>query len=709
MKDINRKLLPLMLGISLSIGGTVYADSPESVTQVELPAQTIVGEKENKDNAAYHDGSDYKEPAYSRLSIPESSKAGTEVITHEQIERMHPHSVLDILQRAMGISYTYQGVKVRETLQDRGGDNLGLIIDGSYIVYSQQARGMLSNLPVSMIDSIAIVRDSTILTMGPIEAFKSPTGAPNQGFVVIKTLKSTKQTRNLSISTGNFSTNGQSIHIGDKDANGLSYDFAYAHKSSAGKSGWNNDYAYNAALFKIGKESKTTDNELSFYYNDGMSGSQMGFVRGSTSVIADPDYVAKYDPVKAAILGYTFYKHWSNGSTTGLSLNYNKLNGLFVAKHNGIMNNTTGKIFADEYNQEDESVYEGNLWQAWQTKNSVTKIGLQALKWKSPEGAIYFYGFGPFDEQIYSAYASYQQKVGKKLTWDGAMRIDRHHVTDSAQKYSGAGSNPKRIHDEWLGSAKSIALGAAYQANDTYELFARTSYTETPPNSYIVGDRLVNGKHVPDFNAKFADDKRLKYEIGVTAHYTPAFNASLTGFYYDIKNDKSAVQQGIDVNGNAAKSAIDSYTTYAQSDVKRKGLELSLHGMINKYLSYNTGYTYFTAGNNPSSALVPHSQYTASLMYDKGDYSGSLSLLHVGNFKNALTDTTNVGDFTTLNASLSKKINDNLTVSIFGDNITNQHYATNHRDVDRPDFTGAVKGYWYNEGAVYGIQFDYNF
>ncbi|WP_196605251.1 TonB-dependent receptor [Pectinatus haikarae] len=709
MNFFRYKILLQLTLISLSIGGTAYADSPDSVSQVELPAQTIIGAKEKKDNAAYHDGNDYKEPAYSRLSIPESSKASTEMITHKQIERMHPHSVLEILQRAMGINYTYQGVKVRETLQDRGGDNLGLIIDGSYIVYSQQARGMLSNLPVSMIDSITIVRDSTILTLGPIEAFKSPTGAPNQGFVVIKTLQSAQKTRQLSLSTGNFSTNGQSIHIGDKTDNGLSYDFAFAHKNFGGKSNWNNGYDYNAVLAKIGKTTKTTSNELSLYYNDGSSESQMGFVRSSTSIIADPNYVAEYDPVKAAILGYNFYKHWSNGSTTGFSLNYNKLDGRFTAKHNGIMNNTTGKIFADEYNQEDESVYEGSLWHTWQTKNSVTKIGMQALKWKSPKGAIYFYGYGPFDEQIYSAYASYQQKAGRKLTWDSAVRIDRHHVTDSTEKYSGAGDNPKRIHDEWLGSAKSIALGAAYQADNTYKLFARTSYTETPPNSYIVGDKVVGGKHKPDFSAEFDDDKRLKYEIGVTANYTLAFNTSLTGFYYDIQNDKSAVKQGIDVNGNSAASAVDSYTTYTQSNVTRKGLELSFHGMLNQYLSYNTAYTYFTAGSDASSALVPHSQYTMSLMYDKDTYSGALSVLHVGTFKNALTDTTNVGNFTTVNASISKRINSNLTVSIFGDNITNQHYATNHRDVDRPDFTGAVKGYWYDVGALYGVQLDYSF
>jgi len=121
-----------------------------------------------------------EEPAYSRLAVPESAKATTDTFTRKDIEEMHPRDVVEVIEKGLGVTTTFQGRKNLNFFKIRGNGSLGLIVDGIYIPQTQSGRE-LANFPLELVESIKIVRNSSMLTLGPVTAFSSTQGAPNAG------------------------------------------------------------------------------------------------------------------------------------------------------------------------------------------------------------------------------------------------------------------------------------------------------------------------------------------------------------------------------------------------------------------------------------------------------------------------------------------------------------------------------------------------
>ncbi|MGL5513931.1 MAG: TonB-dependent receptor plug domain-containing protein, partial [Sporomusa sp.] len=111
----------IVLSTLVNIATPAWAEEPSDTKEYDLPRVVVMGQEIAEET-----------PVYSRLAIPESSKAATETFTREDIEAMHPKDVLEVLERGAGFIGTRWGAKGYYNIQGRGGDSIGIVIDGIY-------------------------------------------------------------------------------------------------------------------------------------------------------------------------------------------------------------------------------------------------------------------------------------------------------------------------------------------------------------------------------------------------------------------------------------------------------------------------------------------------------------------------------------------------------------------------------------------------
>lgn len=158
-----------------------------------LEPVVITADRENEDVGG--------EPVYSRFTVEKSSQTATQVFTRSDIEKMNPKSVIEVIDQGLGMSTTFYGRKFTNQMKSRGGDSMGVILDGIYLPWSQYTR-ILCNFPVEYIESVEIVRDATALSLGPLTSLSSASGTTNQGFVIIKTRRPSEQVTELKAGYG---------------------------------------------------------------------------------------------------------------------------------------------------------------------------------------------------------------------------------------------------------------------------------------------------------------------------------------------------------------------------------------------------------------------------------------------------------------------------------------------------------------------------
>ena len=106
-------------------------------------------------------------------SLPESFANSVQTFTREDIKSMPVRNAYEVLDMAAGVFLQTQGRKAPNMLSMRAGSNLGIILDGA-LIPSPSAPKILAGLPLSAIEQIDVVRDSSALNLGPLSA---PIGA----------------------------------------------------------------------------------------------------------------------------------------------------------------------------------------------------------------------------------------------------------------------------------------------------------------------------------------------------------------------------------------------------------------------------------------------------------------------------------------------------------------------------------------------------
>lgn len=632
------------------------------------------------------------------LVIPESSKLSTVTFTHQDIENMHPQDITQIINSIPGLEGMTWGGKNYYRVSDRGGDMVGFILDGVYLPETQVSR-IITAIPVDIIDSITFVRDSSILTLGPVATIANnfgQSGDSNQGYIIIKTIQPTEKTAKVRASYGTYNTQNDSLVDGDKFNGTGYYSLGYDRSESNGRPGWHDAYNYDTYFGSFGDKGKDWSYDTSVFVNDGW--------RDFENIAGVTLNTSKWDPLDTTIVSVEGEKKWNGHSSTDVSFGYSSVLGTNWATL------TSNAKVVDNWN-EDEYWRELNLMQTLNYGRDTIKFGTQDIWWNSPTGVqgTLVTSTGqplpyPREEDLFGYYVYGERKVDDKLTLDSAFRIDRKDIIEGLGKYffmSGVNNQPlpagftswsqfdQAYGPVWEGDSTSYTLGADYKMNQVYDLTTRIGYTDQGTSKC---DLDSNGNEMPD-------EIRYKLETGIGAKYSKAFNTSVTGYYYDIKNAR--VENG--VLGYDADD--DPVYTYTAADLDRYGGEASVYGNITKQLSYKGGYAYFNSTNALDSANFPHNKASMSLNYHNNDISANLMLMYFSSYAVATSNPSLAGTlstsmgitggFTTVDANISKDINANTKVTIFGHNITNKLYL--------------IGGGNYDPGATYGIELSKKF
>lgn len=668
-RKTGKTVAAIVLSTLVSAAAPAWAEEAIAARDTEMSTVVVTAQKAEEETE--------ETPVYSRLAIPESSKAATEVITREDIEAMHPKDVLEILERGSGIVGTRWGNKGYYKVQARGGDNIGIIIDGVYFPDTQASR-VLANLPVDLIESITLVRDASILTLGPVANFATNTakgGTPSQGFIIIKTLQVTGPVDKAKLSYGTFDTEKFSIVHGDKTSDTASYAFGYAKDRSDGRTGWYNGRDLDTYFFKAGDKGEDWFADMTLIVNNGWNGQQVWFNEDGSYLNRNTS-LGKWDPINTTLFTSNAAKLWDKNHTTTFSFGYSSVRSSRIS----LVSSPSIKPRWEE----NEYLRELNLAHTLNFGRDTLKFGVQAMWWHSPTGVQGQAGYER-QEELYGYYLYGERRVNDKLTLDTGARMDKKHITKGVAKYFTGGSGSNIQYDStygelWEEEAVSFSLGAAYRLNPVYKLSSRFSYSRQPAGRYLLTEN----------NELLDAEVRYKYETGVTASYNKALNASLTAFCYDINDARVST-------GNTYYDAANdiNVTTYTGRDLTRKGLELSVNGRLSGTLGYKAGYSYFTSSDALDDSYIPHSNYNLALNYRQADIAANISLLHLSRFASSMGDATRLGGYTTIDANISKELDERTKLTLYGRNITDRRYGRGMN--------------YYDAGAEYGIEISKKF
>lgn len=643
------------------------------------------------------------ETAHSRFALPKSVTA-VQTLTQEDIEALRPRDVSDLIEGSLGMSVGRQGARVHNFSYNRG-DKVSIILDGVYLTQTQAQR-VLGDIPVEMIDSIQFLRDSSVITISPLMDFGSAnSGSPNQGFIVINTRKSApgKEGGEVKASYGRYDTQKRLGWVGDTWMDGrLSASAGYQRSESNGKPKWNMAYDADTWMASAGWKSPAFIGFASFYLNKASREIQRaeGTYKGSTRYpISGPTpngvldkNIWKYAPMDTRVIAVNLAKPWNDTHTTAVTYGWTEANGTGYyytkIKDKSTVQGLQAKDRAEEW----------NLSHTIKTASDTLKFGLQSVEWyQLSEGQS-----NQREERVYGLYSTLEHQFTRNWSVDAAARVDRKRIIRGGDKYLESGFKTQLSNHEWTDDATLMSIGTAWQFDPQWRLSARYSFNKTPTPDSI---STLNNESLPA-------EKRHRYELGLNAEISRALHASLTPFYYVIRNAKvSAGSISKDANGHAIvddQGNETSVTVYrAATQILRKGFELSFNGQfpaLSATWSYELGWTHFddSEEDGKTGNEVPSNKYNARLNWQQGPWTASISATRVEPYESY--DYT-VGDFTVLNMNVGRDLAHGLRVAVFGQNMGNKQYATNNKGYPATANLGTLN----DVGATYGMEIGMKF
>ncbi|HSQ42082.1 MAG TPA: TonB-dependent receptor [Fibrobacteraceae bacterium] len=630
-------------------------------------------------------------PVYDRFRTPESSP-GVEVYSQEDIKDMQPTDIYSVFERALGMTISRQGSRIHNWVSGRGGDKsaLGIILDGVYMP-ATAAQRVLGDLPVELIESVRIVRDASIMTMGPVfSPGSSKSGSGNQGFIIITTKRCPRDsasTTQATVGYGSYDAVKLNAFQGNTFDSVGYFSLGYAknrNDSRVDRNGdWHNSYdgnsfLSNAGLFSIGPVSA----DLMVYYNQARRDIQRYQLEDGTLSSA----YWTYDPMNTRVASINLTGQWTPNQITNLSAGYIDA----IGTQYGDKIDTAGNITLAEGRDSKDRAVEGNLLHTWTldhgSLSNALKFGSQVVGWyQLTEGKTQAY-----KENLYGFYISDEIGLWDQLSFDAGFRIDKRYIVKGGETYI-ADSTTARLADHmWGGDATSFSVGGAYDFTKDYNVTARFGYNNTPTS------RLLSTVD----NKELDPEKRLKYELGGNAIILPALGITTTGYYYDIKNAKV---QAVDSDGEdmiLISSDGDEITVYdAAGHIARYGLELSVFGNGLGPFGYRVGYSLFKCDSAALDRQLPRYKLTAEVTYTYKKFHASLNALKVPKYYKS-TDIA-VGDYLVFNAAVSQQLTDHMQLSLSAKNFTNEHYTVNNKS--------ASSGFFYDVGAWYAAELSLKF
>lgn len=653
----------VMAATVLCLGGMAWSARAQEQSgteeQVEMERIGVTGKRDSL-------------PAYSAAAVAESARISTEVIGREEIEAIHPRDFYDLLTRAAGVESTFQGRKIMNFASVRGGQGLGIILDGFYIPSAQVSR-IMAQFPMDTIESIRVVRDSTSLTLGPLMSFASPLSAPNQGYVIITTRKGTRPEGGVAIEYGSLDTREFQLRHGNR-IGPYNYRLTGTANGTNGRKDWYNDQKAMSILFNGGYDGPSLKVSTTLFYEYGKRDMQRALAYNTTS-----NSKWSYDPLEALWMAVSINKLWNPGQVTSLSYSHGMVHDKEVmatfAKPQVATVNAQGD-YADNY----------HLWHTASFGSNTLKTGFQATWWHEPSG------YAPWDgkdreETLIGGYVQDEQRLlSDKLSLDAGVRVDDKYIKKGIDKYSPTQTTTALIEDKWTTPVIGASLGASYKIDKFHTLSARFGYSYAETDSFVA---TLDNKDL-------GPEERYKYEAGIAANYHPAFNPKLTLFYYDVRNYKVTV--------GASGTGINAVNIYDASTIGMKGLELSTTGSLPRGFDYTVNYSYYESTLDSDNDYTPHDTVTFLLGHTYGPVKTNVSLRYISPYTSTQSQFAvdkqlhQVGGFTRLDANVSYafmagKLDGRLTA--YAGNLLNDKYET-------------IYG-WPDVGTTYGLRLEAGF
>lgn len=660
------------------------ADEPKPLSTV-----VVQGDRASPDREADNPRNPFR--------LPASSGTHQQVIDREEIERMRPTDVFQLLNSATGVLATQGSRKGFSGLMIRGDSNFIWIIDGAYLQPTTASR-ILSALPVSAIDEVSVVRGSSALTLGPMVGSASPGGAPVDGFVVIRTRRpkaSGVEARIAVESNGTLRASAWGgTRLGDAKQ-GYVAGLISRYGTDGPSERLDNGSTYNVArtadtgVVKAGLATGPWLIDLLAYSDNSTfqipNGNSHGLGQGSWYM----------DPARTQMLVASGSRAWSDRQTTLFSLSRTESRQTFW----------TANTAAGPYSavQNDNFVTHLNLRHNVDFGATRVMLGGDALHWNTPTGQQYYEGI-PREEKTRGYFAQIEHKAfDKRLSVDASVRRDQVDVvrgldyyTGGAQPFGGVNS-PLRTSNRSLPAAQFYSLGAAWQFAPAWRALGR----------WGASSQATSGLN-PAPDVTLSDDKVGKFELGVEGSVASYFNPSINLFHRTAKNEKSlsgytyvatsgATQTcragAVPTTGALAPATASALTPcYSQSDTTRDGVELVATGVFAERSSYRFGWTHFTRLANSAGSLgatTPRDIVDLSLAHGIGPWTVTGLLKHVASYRGSATDAAAyLGGYTRVDLGLSRDFKLGGTPmrgTLYGRNLGDRRFETTNgiQDVGR--------------------------
>ena len=190
------------------------------------------------------------------------------------------------------------------------------------------------------------------------------------------------------------------------------------------------------------------------------------------------------------------------------------------------------------------------------------------------------------------------------------------------------------------------------------------------------------------------------FELGAkTEYWGGRARTNISLFYYDISNYKYVAKS----QSNKVTGETDYY--YDSANIAQKGLEIGVSGQLSENFSYNASYAYLHINDKSVSKTLPSNSATVMLNYKNRDYLYNITAKHLGGYSQSATNGTGMGNYLRIDASISRVLKDKSKITLYGKNITNQHYAEAYQN----GAASGMLGYIYNRGSVFGIEYSKDF
>lgn len=599
--------------------------------------------------------------------VSPSSRSSVQVLTAKDIEALNPRDIFDLLSHAEGVFPMYQGRKVPVHLNIRGDTNFAYIVDGAYLEKDTGAR-ILDNLPLSAIEQVEIVRDATALTLGPMVNFTSPSGAPNDGFIVIRTRRPTANGGTVKAAAESYGT--ASLEAGGDFVDGKGhYVMGMARRyTTDGPSDTYTARDNGTALVKGGFLRDNLSLDLMFYHDRGSFQLQRGDPSFAPAVLSTAKW--SFDPIETNLLVANGSMTWNSEQTTLLSLYHNELKATF---QQGSFTSSAVTLHDNE-----DRTTGISLRHSFRRDGTLIQVGGQYTHWETPTGQL-FYEYNPRDEEILGGFILGEQKLfNDSLTLDGSYRSDQKKVITGVDSYGHFISYVQSaIHDRTMPAAQFLSLGASWKPVANWLFNARYAYGRQGADLGVVTEPGVTLQ--PETQQK----QELSADYNGLEWMTPRF----TVFHTKVENYKSPTRY----------DPVTQEAVYSQADADRTGIELGAHGHLGESTTWHAAWTRMTGDDmvDDHGRTSPRNLGVVDVThrFDEWTFNGTVQRVDAfeSNFP-AGTSFQPIGDYTRVDLNVSRRLRmmaHPVTLMLYGRNVTDEKYQTQY---GYPD-----------DGAIWGV------